>query len=529
MAKYGRKDPCYCGSGIKYKRCHGAFNAQDRIGAEMRGLLANMQAAEVQRQRQQGLGRPIISAEMSGGRRIVAVNDRLMHSTKWKTFHDFLGDYIKIALGPEWGNGELAKTSEQRHPILNWYQLVCERQRAVVKIPGEVFDAQMTGAVAAYYHLAYDLYELHHNVELQEKLVVRLRNRGNFEGARYEIFVAAALIRAGFTIEFEDEDDRTTSHCEFTATFTRTGKRFSVEAKHRSGARPRMGRLLIGALRKRANHPRIIFVDVNMPDDGSEVGGSTLMNSAVRKLRGFEDVKVDGVLLPPAYLIVTNTPWHHHLRSTSYRSCADIDGFRIPDFKANLKLPLREAIDARERHREIVELIESMRDHWDIPVTFDGEIPEFAFGGDVPRLKIGGQYLVADADGVERPGRLTTATVNEVEKAAYCALSFADGKSAIYVWPLSDDEMSAWRRHPDTFFGQLTQRSTKARTPLELYDFFFESYKRTPKERLLEFLDKSPDIESLAMLDQAELARVYAERCVYAAMSTTPQANQGDV
>jgi hypothetical protein len=39
----------------------------------------------------------------------------------------------------------------------------------------------------------------------------------------------------------------------------------------------------------------------------------------------------------------------------------------------------------------------------------------------------------------------------------------------------------AWRRHPDTFFGVLGQRSTRADTPLALYDFFHEWFKYTRK------------------------------------------------
>lgn len=142
----------------------------------MREALARAEAQRAQRERQQGLGRPIVSAEVSG-HRFVAVKNRLLHSQKWRTFHDFLGDYIKMAVGPDWGNAELAKPLEQRHPILVWYHLVCEQQRRFVKEPGKVHPAQMTGAVAAYMHFAYDLYALDHNAELQEKLVGRLRDR----------------------------------------------------------------------------------------------------------------------------------------------------------------------------------------------------------------------------------------------------------------------------------------------------------------------------------------------------------------
>lgn len=520
MAKIGPNEKCPCGSGKKFKRCHGSAVHLEQFDPAIVQMQRRAEAAYVQRQRQQGLGKPIISAETSSGHRLVAVKNRLLHSNGWKTFHDFLCHYIKMALDPAWGNTELAKPPEERHPILNWYQKLCAHQKTFITEPGKVASAPMTGAVSAYIHLAYDLYALDHNAELQKKLVARLRNLDNFEGARYEVFVAAMLIRAGFEIEFENEDDRSTSHCEFTATFTKTGRKFSVEAKHRAGARLRMGHLLTGALAKHAAHPRIVFVDINLPDDSSEPDGPAYMNSAIRKLRAFEGKFINGQPLPPAYLIVTNTPWHHHLDSSSFRCGLDIDGFQIPDFKANVPTTLRAAIEARDNHIEMHELIQSIKDHSDIPSTFDGEIPEFAFNEDVPRLLIGQNYLVQDEHGNERPGKLTTATVMEAEKKAFCGLTLDNGKGIICIWPLSDLEMAAWRSHPDTFFGEVGQRKAKADNPLELYDFFLKSYCNTPKERLLEFMVGAADFTELAKLNQNKLASIYAERCVYSVAAT---------
>ena len=478
--------------------------------------MSRAQAMHIQRERQQGFGKPIISADVSG-HRVVAVKNRLIYSQKWQTFHDFLGDYIKIAMGSQWGNAELAKSLEQRHPILVWYHYVCEHQRESVKEPGKVHSAPMTGAVAAYIHLAYDLYALDHNADLQQKLICRLRDRDNFHGARYEVFVAATFIRAGFEVEFENENNRSSSHCEFTATFTQTGKCFSVEAKHRAGSKFRLGRQLNRALAKQANHQRIVFIDINVPDNATDTHVPVQLRSALADLRAFEGRVINGKPLPCAYLLVTNTPWHYHLEVEAFRCTAMADGFQIADFKGDAVFPsLRAAIEARERHIEMHELLRSMKDHTDIPSTFDGEIPEFAFGEGGPRLLIGQRYLVKDGDGAERLGLLTTATVLETERTAYCGLSFDDGKAAIYTWPLSDVEIAAWRKHPDTFFGEVSQRNTKADGPLELYDFFLNGYRQTSRERLLELLAGVPDLADLHQLDQPALASIYAERCVNA-------------
>lgn len=138
-----------------------------------------------------------------------------------------------MVLGANWGNEELKKPLSDRHPILRWYHHLGQHQRRFITTPGKVHSAIMTGAAAAYLGLAYDLYALDHNAELQKRLIARLKNVGGFPGARYETFVAAAMIRAGFDLEFEDEQDGSSSHCEFTATSKATGRRFSVEAKHR--------------------------------------------------------------------------------------------------------------------------------------------------------------------------------------------------------------------------------------------------------------------------------------------------------
>jgi hypothetical protein len=523
MAKIGRNHACPCGSGKKYKRCHGANAVPRNSSGNLGDAIVRMEAKQIQRVRQQGLGKPIISAE-AFGRRFVAVNNRLLHSKTWRTFHDFLGAYIRTVIGSEWGNAELLKPLAERHPILVWYHHVCNHQRQFVTVPGQVHSAPATGAVSAYLQLAYDLYALEHNAGLQRKLIERLRNRENFYGARYEVFVAAMLIRAGFDLEFEDEDDRASSHCEFTATFPKTGKRFSVEAKQRSGTRFRLGRQLHRALAKTANHPRIVFIEIGPFGDAESSGGSDGLLRALEHLRAFEGRPINGRPLPNAFLFVTSTPWHHDLQGPAGRVSVLAEGFQIPDFKGDASfISIRAALEARERHLEMHALLGSIRDHGEIPSTFDGEIPEFAFGDGSPRLMIGQRYLVKDDNGVEQPGLLTTATVMESEGVAYCGLSFEGGKSAIFKWPLSEGELAAWRRHPDTFFGNVQQRTTKAEHPLELYDFFHSCYQHTTRDKLLAFMSGARDLAQLQELDQPALASIYAERCAYRVLARRPQ------
>src|SRR5579885_3612615 len=159
MEKVSRNAPCPCGSRRKFKKCHGSGQpAPIQSKSPTPEALA---ALEIQRQRQQGEGRPIISAE-AFGYRFVAVKGRLHYSQSknWQTVPGFLSDYLKTTMGKDWGEAELKKSLEERHPILQWYQRVCEQQREAQPEPGKSFTTPMTGAIAAYLHLAYDLFTL---------------------------------------------------------------------------------------------------------------------------------------------------------------------------------------------------------------------------------------------------------------------------------------------------------------------------------------------------------------------------------
>jgi hypothetical protein len=216
------------------------------------------------------------------GQKLVVVGREVFHSSKWKTPADFLFDYLRHAMTPTWGQAELAKPLADRHPVMQWYDATCRLQARAKEQAGTdgIFGVVPSGAMRAYMLLAFDLYALQHHNALHDRLLHRLRDRDQYQGARHELFAAATCIRAGFDIEHEDELDRTSGHVEFTATHRRTGVSFSVEAKskHRDGVlgrpgdreaddevRTRLGRLVNDALRKPRQHPLVLFLDLNLP------------------------------------------------------------------------------------------------------------------------------------------------------------------------------------------------------------------------------------------------------------------------
>ena len=168
----------------------------------MQRFVEQHEADELRRESQQGLGKPIIGTRFKDYQ-LVAVGNRV-HYGNSGNLYDFLGDYIRQILTAEWGNSEIAKPLSERHPNPQWYDAVCALQRRANIEPGQVRSAPMTGAAAAYYGLAYSLYLLAHNAELQEVLIKRLKNPEQFHGAYYETLVASWFILAGFELSLEN-------------------------------------------------------------------------------------------------------------------------------------------------------------------------------------------------------------------------------------------------------------------------------------------------------------------------------------
>jgi hypothetical protein len=525
--KLGRNDPCHCGSGKKFKKCHGAADGRPKlmpIDSSLKNTLRKKmdehKALEIQRQKQQGLGKPIISENFKGYK-FIAIGSQVRWSDKWKTFHDFLFDYIKTCFGKEWWFGELAKAPRERHPILIWAELLSKYTTEHFNASDKIQSAPTTGAIDAYLGLSYNLYLLAHNIKLQKSLVDRLKNMDQFLGAYYETFVAAAFINAGFVLELEDETDTSMSHCEFTATYTETGEKFSVEAKARKGGDPSpdIGDQLYRALRKRADHQRVVFIELNSHPRINRDEVMDFVRQISDHLRDLEKrFSIKRNPAPEAYIFLTNFPYQFNLEATNVSKFVFADGFKIPEFNFGLSTPnIREALRIRKDHYEMFQLMKSIREHSEIPSTFDGEAPEVAFGKTEARLKIGERYLVPDKDGKEVLGELVEATVAWDKAMGIYRLE--DGRSIIATCPLTKDELAAYRKYPDTFFGVYKEQGRKAETPLELFDFFFDTYKQTTKEKLLDFMKNHDDIDRLKELEQEELAVTFCERSVYAAMS----------
>jgi hypothetical protein len=487
--------------------------------------LMRHQARQKQVESQFGLGRPPISLEFNGYR-LVAVGPELHWSKAWKTFPDFLMDYFKKVMGSEWGEAQLKKPWDQRHILFMWYAMVCEYQKTVIMTQGQPTESAMTGAVCGVLWLTYGLYLLRHNAEIQLRLLQRLRAADpvNIFGALQEVIIAAAMIRAGFELELENEADGSETHCEFTATSKFTGNKFSVEVKvcnpgtsGKNDGRPRTFRQLSNALSKAAKHPRIVCIELNRPasGDGGPQVAEQLIKREMRRIRENENnLRINGQPSPPAYVVLSNFPFRYDLQGSGYMRAALLEGLKIPGLNGEavaFRSP-RALSEFRASHVDPFRFVQTLVT-MQIPSTLDGELPAKAFGDTdtASQLLVGERYLVKDADGRDVAGELVQARVLEGERNVFGLFRLADGSSVSCQIPISDAELKVYRESPDTFFG-VYEPKAQPKDPGEWYEWFLSTYQKTPREGLLRFLADQADIETLRDCPQHELAKIYADR-----------------
>ena len=531
MTKIGLNQPCPCGSGKKYKRCCGSLtDTPRRLPASpkfIRALDAHY-ADERIRQEQQGLGKPIIATRLND-QQIVAVGNTVHWSSKAKTFPDFLGEYIKRVLGSDWGNAELAKPFDERHTLLQWYYNFCRYQATTIKRPGEVSSAEMTGVVACYLGTAYSLYLLDHNVELQARLVRRLKNPKDFQGAYYELIVANTLIRAGFKLTLEDETDLSMKHCEFAAVSQRTGKKYWVEAKMRAvvgllgkddndGTRKanpisQMIPHLNAALRKPAADHRLIFVDLNTDATIGADGKPIWTQSSLARLEQFERRELAAGVT--AYVFISNVPFHRMLNERLHTALAAF-GLGIPDFNKSGEYRLGEIYRQKRKHADAFHIADAFGKYPQIPTTFDGSLLSDSLEGK-PRPRMGETYMfegiskLPESVGGKLVATMTTATVVEAEKKAYISVSDQNGQSYILSEPMTDQQLADYKAHPEAYFGKIQHVGKRIDTKCELFEFFMESYKSLDRATLLERLATHPDVALFAKMSDDDLLAEYCE------------------
>lgn len=257
--------------------------------------------------------------QIVGNERIVVAGSQVLAIPARWTFHEFLISYGRSRLGLDWiaANAECSNP----HPLATSCRDGLAEMRPIGRTDGHFVELNMNAALQAFVLFAYDLFTVADNARIQSSLLERLLHLDQYQGARYELFCAACLIRAGFKLDFEDEGDSTRSHCEFTATHKKSKKPFSVEAKSRHRSREQAGepklsartyKIIQEALKKDASHERIVFIDVNLPQDDKPLFVGGWHKEVAKTLNAIEENQRIDDPWPQAIMFFTNRkalPW----------------------------------------------------------------------------------------------------------------------------------------------------------------------------------------------------------------------------
>ncbi len=239
--------------------------------------------------------------------------------------HLFLLRRLSEILTQKWVEAEEKKS--EPHPLILWFreaqgQITASDEKSNISPRG----VKMTGSMRALLALAYDFYTLEHcSAPVSQKLLNRLRDEQQFQGARYEIAVAGLVCRSGFEITWLNNAGK---HGEFTGKHKVTGEKAAFEAKshHRSGVLGKNGKFdpeiaktkimvhVKEALEQTASEdmPLVIFDDLNLP---------LTTGTPLNEKKWFKEVETHlqkyGFLDKPEYkrcavLMVTNFSWHFH-------------------------------------------------------------------------------------------------------------------------------------------------------------------------------------------------------------------------
>lgn len=329
--KTGRNDPCPCGSlkddgtSQKYKKC--CLKKEEELKEVVRKAQQEMAERTPEPFEKGGFitGRPFIS-EVAQGKRWRAVGNTVYTSPVGETFHQFLLIRLSAHLTQEWFENE--KKSDSPHQIVQWYLETEEIIKSGEKEKAKNAESiKMTGNVRSLLSLAYDFYSLEHcGAKVQPKLLNRLKNKTQFQGAKYEIAAAATVCRAGFVIKWLPDDG--TKHGEFTGKHKVTGFEAVFEAKshHRGGVLGKDGEFngeiaktkITDHVREAIDQtndsglPLIVFDDLNLP---LTAGVPTNEKTWFKEIDG--QLKKYGFMEKEEYkkcktLVITNFSWHFH-------------------------------------------------------------------------------------------------------------------------------------------------------------------------------------------------------------------------
>lgn len=481
-------------------------------------LLAH-EAREELRRIAEGHGRPVITTECQGYR-VVAIGNRLAFG-RWELFTDFLLSFAKDILGRDWGNA-LQKRGTY-HPFLEWLKLLQENHGAKGPEDARKFFQADAAYAKAIFRFAYALYLIEHHSIIPKRLLKRLRNPATFKPAALETLAFAAFALAGFELEMGEVKAQAGPEGEFSATSSKTRITYHVEAKRKDGWSSRLTehnsqdfvnelrqwirqKVYAGARKKLEN--AIFWLELSLPN--LTIDQAKIIQVEVHQaLRLCEnELLVDGQKPKPAWVIVTV---HEFLAADDATGiqCAMLEGFHHKMIESGILTDLEDAMDVRDRDRDILWMLNCLEKVQTVPQTFDG-LPDDLIGSNkepIATIKIGERVEITMPDSKFVRG-LVLDIVSQGTEATAIIHDEQNGIRQIVTLPLTEEEQAAARVLGDAAFGKPNsgQRLPESDT-LSVYDWLLEVYSKSPREKLESFIEPHPLASEFKKLPTNELCR----------------------
>lgn len=349
MKKIGRNDPCPCGSGKKYKKCHYLIDSSRPTHDElikMQNKFSEDSQKRVSVLQMHGIFIDFVAPTIFEEKSVWALGNRLYPNEKPNiTFHEFLLTALAQELGKEWILDQENKTLEQRHFIMKCHHYYKEWRQKENKRPEDPNNNEVIwsnipdGYSKTLISLAFDFAcIIHINGHVPKQIIDRLKLMdSNYQGARYEIMVAGILSRMGCKLEYLDEKyehgKKIPKHNEFLATDPLTNFSFSVEAKskrrkgvlHETG-QPKPYQLWNNATKPYRdalsdqipeNTPYVVFADVNSPPTpGLSIENKPYFKEILNNRKNAPVNKPDN-LDPCSAIVYTNYSYHYQTQNES--------------------------------------------------------------------------------------------------------------------------------------------------------------------------------------------------------------------
>jgi hypothetical protein len=257
------------------------------------------------------------------------------------------------------------------------------------------------------------------------------------------------------------------------------------------------------ALNKPADDDRIIFIDLNSEP---EEGNPRWIEKARRRLKAKEHNLAIG---QDAYVFITNIPFHWRVNEIKSPFIVYPYGLGIADFERGDAIRLSEWYRRREKHKDIYQIIEALKEYPAIPDTFDGKPISEMFAGTSNRIRVGQPFEFVDDAGQTKIGTVSYTYVHEDSRALIFTV-YVPGEElpAFQRVELSLAEFNDYKRYGYAYFSDLADHSAPKEGPQELYVRLVSTYlSQVSHEQFLKIVDEMGyhDFDRLSRLDHRSL------------------------